>query len=81
MAITGRTTSTARFDLPCANDKTTPKKSARSSGNPPSNTPHEWVATFGLINPVHQIACGHKFLYLLSERYQFATVRRVASFA
>jgi hypothetical protein len=35
----------------------------------------------GLINPVHQIACGQKFLYLLSERCQFATVHRFASFA
>jgi hypothetical protein len=29
----------------------------------------------------HQIARGHKFLYLLNERYQFATVHRFASFA
>jgi hypothetical protein len=54
---------------------------AEDIGDPPSNTTHEWVATFGLINPVHQIAREHKFLYLLSERYQFATVRRFASFA
>jgi len=27
------------------------------------------------------LAGGHKFLYLLSERYQFATVHRFANFA
>jgi hypothetical protein len=31
---------------------------------------------FGLINPVHQIVGGHEFLYLLSERYQFAVPSR-----
>ncbi|MGC2092673.1 MAG: hypothetical protein WA648_05830, partial [Methylocella sp.] len=56
------------------------KKSARSTG-PPSNAPHERAATHGLINPVQQIAGGHKFLYLLSERHQFATAHRFAIFA
>jgi hypothetical protein len=49
--------------------------------NPPSNTPHECAATHGLINPIHQIARRHKFLYLSGERYQFATAHRFASFA
>jgi hypothetical protein len=30
---------------------------------------------------VQQIAGGHKFVYLLSERHQFATSHRFASFA
>jgi hypothetical protein len=35
----------------------------------------------GNIDTVQQIAGGRKFLYLLSERYQFATAHRFASFA
>ena len=46
-----------------------------------NDTPHECAATYGLINTVQQIAGGHKFLYLLSERYQFATAQRFANFA
>jgi hypothetical protein len=49
--------------------------------SPPSNTPHRCAATYGPIDDAQQIAGGHNFLYLLSERYQFATAHRFASFA
>src|SRR5215510_8076705 len=42
--------STPRSVHPCANYKTTPRKSAPSTKSQLSNTPHESEPTYGLIN-------------------------------
>src|SRR5262249_44466301 len=45
--------STPRSVHPCANYKTTPRKSAPSTKSQLSNTPHESEPTYGLINTCH----------------------------
>src|SRR5262245_37382866 len=53
--------STPRSVHPCANYKTTPRKSAPSTKSQLSNTPHESEPTYGLINKRHPVIVGAKW--------------------